>query len=163
MCPVWFRHGIVTSSAQKDERSINPSRHVSSNSGALKINNCKLDRCKIAPQIFNRRISSSSSSLNQCFPVCRFFYTHPISFLTKKLEYRKVFFPSIPMNQIGSNRVRSGLQTISMWRKNSTFNVYFMTRNWFVAHHRSSFSRCLFTGSVSVIFMTRHKMGQVLS
>lgn len=104
----------VTSSAQRDERSINPSRHVSSNSGALKINNCKLDRCKIASQIFNRRISSSSSSLNQCFPVCRFFYTHPISFLTKKLEYRKVFFPSIPMNQIGSNRVRSGLQTISM-------------------------------------------------
>lgn len=159
MCPVWFRHG-VTSSEEMRDRSTH--RHVSSNTGALKINNCKLDRCKMASRIsmvgFHHHLHHwTDAFLFAVFLSAYLLHTHTSSIYWLKnlkwLEYRKVFFPRIPMDRIVS-------AVISKWWKNSTFNMDFMIRNWFVAHQPISFfSRCLFNG-VSVMLMTRHKMRQ---
>lgn len=94
-----------------------------------------------------------------CLPL--FFYTHPISFLTKKLEYRKVFFPSNPMNQIESNHVRSP-NNFNV-KKKFYFQCVFYDSKLICCPSPIFFFRVVYSLGVSVIFMTRHKMGQVLS
>lgn len=138
-----------------DMRDRSTHRHVSSNIEALKINNCKLDRCEMASQIsiHSDFITTIIEPMLSCLPfflscIC---YTYPIGKLTKKKTWilrglfccRHSHEPCPHYQQFWSG-------------KNSTFNVYFMIHDWFVARHHSSssfFARCLLNGVSWVWFL----------